>query len=394
MRTGFFGRLVGLRMTHILNSNLTPIQKLKGLAYIALKQRSPLPCYRDTFSRDAAIAFVDSLRLPFEPFGEWRLSPSNPAPSRFASCFAYFALQELGALNRYTPEQRTEWVRYIKNWQREDDGLFHELEENSKTHDAEYIALQLTSFALEILRAENAAPNYPITWLDTISFPTWLYQRDFSDPWKEGNRILFVGELLLLYVILESRLGTIESREPTSTKRDPIAPRGAWLQDDKLMLHQLMNWLDQTVNQNTGFWGATENYHAMLGAYHQYILYKKLNRRPPYIHTAVTNTLELQYPDGLFRRYGYGGACEDIDAIEILKQGCQFVDRQTQKRTQKVFNTVHARLIAMQREDGGYAYNPYIALTYSGIPLLACARGESDLFSTWFRIKTITRLAS
>ncbi|MEK7532138.1 MAG: glycosyltransferase [Patescibacteria group bacterium] len=336
-------------------------QTLKAIAYKLLKQRGPLPRYRDTFSRDAAIAFVDGLRLPFEPFGQWRFSPSNPAPSRFASCFAYFALQELGALIHYTSEQRAEWINYIKNWQREDDGLFHELEENSKTHDVEYIALQLTSFAIEILRAEDTEPNYPIKWLNTISFPTWLYQRNFSDPWKEGNRILFVGELLLH-----------EKRQD--------------------MLNQLMSWLNQTVNQNTGFWGTTENYPAMLGAYHQYILYKKLNRRPPYIHTAVTNTLDLQYPDGLFRRYGYGGACEDIDAVEILIQGAPFVDAATQTRVQKVFNTVHSRLTRMQREDGGFAYNPYIALTYSGVPLLSCARGESDLFSAWFRIKTITAI--
>ena len=335
--------------------------RMTRLAYRALKQRGPLPHYRDTFSRDAAIAFVDSLRLPFEPFGQWRLAPSNPAPSRFASCFAYFALRELDALNHYTKEQRIAWVRYIKSWQREEDGLFHELEENSKTHDAEYIALQLTSFALEILRAEGAEPDYPIMWLEKISFPTWLYQRNFSDPWKEGNRILFVGELLL------------------HEKRTAV-------------LGQLTNWLNETVNQKTGFWGDGELYPAMLGAYHQYILYKKLNRRPPYIHTAVTKTLELQYPDGLFRRYGYGGACEDMDAVEILKQGHPFVDERTQKRIQKVFNTVHAKLAAMQREDGGFAYNPYVALTYSGIPLLACARGESDIFSTWFRLKTIARI--
>jgi len=345
------------------HNNLTPIQKLKGFAYRVLKQRGPLPRYRNTFSQDAAIAFVDSLRLPFEPFGQWRLAPSNPAPSRFASCFAYFTLQEFGALNRYTPKQHTEWVDYIKSWQREDDGLFHELEENSKTHDAEYIALQLTSFALEILRAEGTEPNYPMFWLNTISFPTWLYQRNFSDPWKEGNRILFVGELLL------------HEKRPNT-------------------LNRLFSWLDETINPETGFWGTAENYPAMLGAYHQYILYKKLNRRPPYIHTAVTNTLELQYPDGLFRRYGYGGACEDMDAIEILKQGRPFVDRPTQERIQKVFNTVHARLTRIQREDGGFAYNPYTTLTYSGIPLLACARGESDLFSTWFRIKTMASLVS
>lgn len=127
----------------------------------------------------------------------------------------------------------------------------------------------------------------------------------------------------------------------------------------------------------------------MLGAYHQYILYKKTGRRPPYIHAAVTNTLDLQWSDGLFRRYGYGGACEDMDAVEILKQGFPFADARTQERIQNVFNTVRTKLMAMQREDGGFAYNPYVTLAYSGIPLLACARGESDLFSTWFRLKTI-----
>lgn len=363
-------------------------QNLKALAYRILKQRGPLPRYRDTFSRDAVITFVDSLRLPFEPFGQWRLSPSNPAPSRFASCFAYFVLQELNALDRYTSEQRAEWMQYIQSWQREDDGLFHELEENSKTHDAEYIALQLTSFALEILRTKNTTPTYPIKWLNTTSFPTWLYQRNFSDPWKEGNRILFVGELLLSNC--HSGVSRSEAIESTDQSVDPIArPTGSLQDDKKKMLNQMMSWLDETVNPSTGFWGSGDLYPAMLGAYHQYILYKKTNRQPPYIHAAVTNTLDLQQPDGLFRRYGYGGACEDMDAVEILKQGYPFVDTHTQERIQNVFNIVHAKLTHTQREDDGFAYNPYIALTYSGIPLLACAKGESDLFSTWFRLKTI-----
>jgi len=379
----------------LFKSNLTTKQKIKGVAYILLKQRKPFDSATlrsgSNLSRKKIADFVYSLKLPYTPFGQFKFAPSKVVPSRFASCFAYKILDHLGELDRYTPEQRKEWAEYIRDCQDAADGLWYEIERNSKTHDQEYIALQLTTFALELLEKEGLKPKYPIKWLDKISFPTWLYQRDFSDPWKEGNRILFVGQLL--YFCAEDSSTSLRSAQ----------------NDVNLMLSQLINWLDETVDPQTGFWGTDPNkinfqppyknkpagmYEAMLGAYHQYILYKLVGRTPPYIHSAVTNTLDLQYPDGLFRKYGGGGACEDMDAVEILIQGYPFVDHKTQKQIQAVLQTVHNRLINLQHTDGGFAYNPYLALCYSGIPLLECEKGESDIFSTWFRLKTLDRISN
>ena len=121
-------------------------------------------------------------------------------------------------------------------------------------------------------------------------------------------------------------------------------------------------------------------------------MYKKTGRRPSYIHSAATQTLDLLYPDGLFRRYGAGGACEDMDGVEILTQGYPFGDAQTQKQISAALAGVKKGLKSMERADGGLAYNPSLALAYSGIPLLRCARGESDIFSTYFRLLTISAI--
>ncbi len=346
-------------------SRLTTAQKIKGIAYIFIKQRGKLPEYRSQYSKEEVVEFVDSLRINQPSFGQWRFAPSHKAASRFASCFAYLLLDHLNALETYTPEQRLQWAQYIADCQNPSDGLWYEMEHNSKSHDSKYIALQLTTFALEILKKEGVEPKYKINWLDKISFPTWLYQRDFSDPWKEGNRILFVGQLL-------QYAGETEK------------------------VSQLMKWLDDTVDSQTGFWGTQEpwnnpNYTAMLGAYHQYILYKALGKTPPYVHSALSNTLDLQYPDGLFRKYGFGGACEDMDAVEILSQGLPHVDSSTKNRVQNVLKTVNEKLKSTQHINGGFCYNPYLSLTYSGIPLLKCNKGEPDIFSTYFRVKTISR---
>lgn len=350
-------------LKNVAASNLSIKQKVKGFAYALIKQRGALPTYTGRYSKKQVTDFVDSLRLPEGPFGQWRFAPSHKAASRFASCFAYLLLDELDALDQYNPEQRKQWAHYIASCQNPEDGLWYEMQHESKTHDSEYIALQLTTFALAILKKEGVQPRHPVSWREKISFPSWLHARDFSDPWKEGNRILFVGQLLSLT-------------------------------GDTNRLNELMDYLDNTVDPNTGFWGTQKpwnnpNYTAMLGAYHQYILYKLVGRTPPYVHTALSNTLDLQYPDGLFRRYGYGGACEDMDAIEILKAGLPHVDTLTKKRVQNVFNDVANKLSGQQHPSGGFCYNPFISLMYSGIPMLSCQKGEADIFSTFFRIKTI-----
>jgi hypothetical protein len=203
--------------------------------------------------------------------------------------------------------------------------------------------------------------------VDRASLADWLDRRDWHKAWLEGNRLLFAGQLLI-------HLRDVE--------RDPQA---------QAALDQLFAWLDDQVDPSTGLWGTNRggSLHAcMCGGYHQLLLYYFEKRQVNHPRRLIDSVLSLQHEDGGFRPDGGGGACEDVDAADILVNLYKQIDYR-RRDIRAALRRCYRLLRTMQNPDGGFAYNRVAEFSHNSIPATRCPAGTSNMFSTWFRVHTI-----
>ena len=87
------------------------------------------------------------------------------------------------------------------------------------------------------------------------------------------------------------------------------------------MLIYILGLLDTLNDPRTGLWGTNygaSNFSAVAGAFHFYNHYKYYEREIPSSDSVLENVISIQEKDGLFNPLGGGGACEDLDAIDII----------------------------------------------------------------------------
>ena len=104
------------------------------------------------------------------------------------------------------------------------------------------------------------------------------------------------------------------------------------------------------------------------------------------LEAALAETLATQNAYGGFGLGDASSACEDIDSIEILVRlgrGRPAVDRALLRAL--------AWVLVNQNSDGGLVFRRGQPLSY-GHAELSAAAGESELFSTWFRMLTVVRI--
>jgi hypothetical protein len=244
----------------------------------------------------------------------------------------------------------------------------------SRKHSFEHIACHLTAHALPALDLLGFKPGYPLAFANRFIEPpalsTWLSERDWSDAWLEGNNLLFIGQFLLY---LKNVDGVNEAE---------------WA------FNQLMNWLDYQVDPETGLWG-TNGYcsipAAVYGGYHQLLLYYYTDREIRSAERLVDTVLKLQHEDGGFHPSGGGGACEDIDAIDILVNLYKKVDHR-RPAIRVSLRKALTHILRMQMNDGGFVYRMDQPFIHMGIKRTASAANVSNLFPTWFRIHSLALL--
>ena len=295
----------------------------------------------------------------------------------YGSCYALQVAQYLSQDFQY----KTMCIEAIRSCQEPETGLFRGPELTSwcppedALHDEEHLLYHLTCAVLPVLQDSGVEPQYPIraahAFCDRDYLKKWLEQIDWKDAWFEGNNLLFVGQLLLFLRDHEQQDGAAASLE-------------YWF-----------DWLDHEIDPATGLWG-TNGFcgipAAVYGGYHQLLMYYHEKRPIQYPAELVDAVLSLQHPDGGFRPGGGGGACEDVDAVDILVNVYKRHDVRRPAIRAALRRCVR-HILAAQNPDGGFSYargKPYI---HMGIPSTANEVGQSGAFPTWFRVHTLALIA-
>lgn len=302
------------------------------------------------------------------------------ATTLYSSCFAAMCLHYLGELESERESAVHDWSSYIDSWQDERTGYFlgPEIVSNelsSPAHDYEHIAMHLTAHVLPAMDLLGAKPSHPLRFahpfLDLRYLRDWLDRRNWTDAWLEGNNLLFIGQFLL-------HLRDCEGKK-----------------DAEPALRLYFEWLDACLDPRTGLWGTDGHcspFIAMCGGYHQLLIYYHEDREVCCKEQLIDTVLSLQHPDGGFHPKGGGGACEDVDAVDIL---VNMYKRTSYRRTEirialrKALRTI----LEKQMPDGGFVYRVGEPFVHMGIQRTKSPKNTSNLFATWFRVHAVALIA-
>lgn len=291
----------------------------------------------------------------------------------YSSCFASMVLHHINRLNEYSGDELEVWSRYINHWQERETGYFIGPEITrgdltSSKHAYDHVAMHLTAHVLPALALMNSSPRYPLyfahRFLNEYELREWLNARDWRDAWLEGNNLLFLGQFLI-------HLRDVEGIESASNS-----------------LEIYFEWLGKEIDPKTGLWGTNgycSPFVAMCGGFHQLLVYYYENQEVRFKERLVDTVLRLQHPDGGFSPNGGGGACEDVDAADILVNMYKMNDyrrRDIRIALRRLLRSIRNK----QKEDGGFVYRLNEAFIHNGIRKTYSPPNVSNLFATWFHI--------
>lgn len=308
------------------------------------------------------------------PEGIYASVPGGTA-TLYGTCYAVLGQFYLGQLGQITPITQT----FILDCQDPQTGWFigpelSDLPEKG-LHQREAILHHLAGTVLPVLQEFGIRPTYPLyfahRYCNLTYLNEWLERRDWKQAWLEGNNLLFVGQLLLYLRDVEQHPGAA------------------------IALKRWFEWHDAEMDPNTGLWGTNgycNAFEAMCGGYHQLLLYYYTDRALPRYQQLVDTTLRLQHLDGGFAPTGGGGACEDVDAIDILVNCYKRFDYR-RPAIRYALRKALPLLLSLQQKDGGFPYKRNQPQDHMGIPATRAGRNESTAFATWFRLHTLALIA-
>jgi hypothetical protein len=303
-------------------------------------------------------------------------SVPNRKATLYGTCYAVLTSVYTSAHNKIVKKT----FDFILNTQDKETGYFIGPEiktwcpPKESKHNREHLLMHLTSATLPVCQQFHLKPPYPLkfahAFCDSEYLNNWLENRDMSNAWLEGNNLLFVAQFLIYL-------------------RDVELYPGA---GDALL--KWFDWLDKNIEPETGLWGARKcgSFNAMCGGYHQLLVYYHENHPIKYSDKLVDTVLGLQHWDGGFSPNGGGGACEDVDAVDILVNMYKRYDyRRAEIRYALRRCLMH--ILSTQNPDGGFSYKQNQNQSHMGIPDTIAEPNVSCAFPTWFRIHTLALIA-
>lgn len=329
-------------------------------------------------SRSWAQRASDFIETLYDPtWGGYRSVPGG-AVTLYGTAYGLLARHYLGEKVDVSPDTRS----FLVNCQDRETGYFigPELREWSPPpgakHNREHLLLHLASAALPAMQEFDIAPLHPLRFAqrfcDVSYLAEWLDGRDLTDAWLEGNNLLFVGQLLVYLRDVEAYPGAGQA------------------------LEQWFRWLNDTVDPETGLWGTRHGlcspFVAMCGGYHQLLVYYHEGRPIRSPDRLVDTVLRLQHADGGFSPAGGGGACEDVDAIDILVNVYKRFDHR-RPHIRAALRRAADSILGLQNGDGGFSYKRGLVQGHMGIPAAHAAPNISTAFATWFRVHTLALIA-
>lgn len=302
--------------------------------------------------------------------------PGGPV-TLYGTCYAALGKFYLGSNEAMSEPTK----HFIVGCQDEESGLMvgPELRDFTSAkgamHDREHLLLHLTCAAVPTCQHFGIPLKYPIAaahqLCDLDYLRDWMGRRDLKAAWFEGNNILFVGQLLIYLRDVERHPGA-------------QAALDIWF-----------DWLDTHMDPQNGLWGTNgfcSPKEAVYGGYHQLLVYYYERHGLGNPRGLVDTVLGLQHVDGGFNPNGNGGACEDVDCVDIL---VNLYKQQDYRRAEirYALRRCLQHILEIQNPDGGFPYNRNQPQSHMGIPGTKASPNQSTAFATWFRVHTMALMA-
>lgn len=262
---------------------------------------------------------------------------ANADDTIFCTCFALFILDLFKETEKFTHEERQDWISYIQSFQNNEHGYFEP--ERYYHEDKERNCYQLTCFCLSALGILGAEPRFPLTFVEQWETPgdvkKYLYERGCNEGKPgSGNKAMFLA-IFLTYEYERTR--------------------------EKQLLDKINTWFefhDETQN-DSGFWGRGKSSHFFLGVqngFHQLLVYFYWRRRVNKLDRIVDTILDIQDNQGFFSPVPGGWPCYDYDAIHILVNAYKLVDYRRLEIEKGLERAFHA-VFGSQNCDGGFSHS-------------------------------------
>lgn len=256
-----------------------------------------------------------------------------------------------------------------------DDGYFYDF----ATFNYKYIqgdgwgARHFVPHAIIAYERLGAIPNKSFSYISSLytekNLISLLESLNWRQPWGASNVVM---NYLTVMQYSRDRMGDIKAEKA---------------------LECALEWLLKRIRKDCGMWfqGRMENQiqinEAIRAAYHIYPLFIYDNIELPFRERVIDKILESQNKAGGFDILLNSSACHDIDAIDPLIR----FNLQTNYRTDEVKDCVARSLewvLHNQMEDGGFVFSLGEKFNY-GHRNLSSAKGESNMFATWFRTLSV-----
>ena len=285
-------------------------------------------------SKEVIKNYILSLK---NPQGGFFLQKQYNQSTLMSSAFSILSLELINSLNHI--DIKNEASQFLKNQDKE-SGLIIDPKLNFPLNNIEdleknYIHYQTTAFSISALDALGHTPEHKFIFLDNFRGKQQIMQFfdkiNWDNPWHESNKIMF---LLQFFSYEYLRVKNNQSLN---------------------FIHIILDQLDKMHDPETGLWGTQFNassFVAMAATYHFLIFYKYFNRGINFSDQIATSVLRLQMKDGLYHPFGGGGACEDLDAIDVLSK---VVINGDSRIEQSLKHSYHA-LEKNYNSDGGFCW--------------------------------------
>ncbi len=364
-RKGFADTIV-----HCIHGPVRRMQIERALASQQRKCIESLDSLNIADVRARTLAFVESMRIHEQPYGQWGYSCSSRKPVLYASIYALLIKHLYGELGNLPRRYTQEWTNYIESFQSE-DGLFRdpavtcEIAENVDWWGWRHLTLhalmglaalgKVAPKKLKILKPFEDK-DYLINWLRTRNWE--------SDPAHVSNEIQNWGTML---------------QYARDFQGQDWADRA---------LRAIYEFLDEIQDRNTGLWGNNFDTPKNLSigvqtGYHFWCLYFYDSQPVNYREKIVDTCLKTQS-----KLYGFGvsansSACEDIDSIDPLARLYSQIDHHRKDVIAALEGALSWVLVNMN-EDGGFVFRRAEPFIY-GHRNMSSKADESAMFPTWFR---------
>ena len=206
---------------------------------------------------------------------------------------------------------------------------------NSIDLESSYIHYQTTAFSLSAIDALGGHPNHKLAFLDSFrgkkKLSSFFHTIDWKNAWHESNKIMFLLQFFS-YDFLKNK------------NKDSY---------DNIVF--ILDFLDNYQDPRTGLWGTqykASTFVGMAAAYHFLIFYKYFNRKINFPNKIFQNVFILQMKDGLFHPFGGGGACEDLDAIDVVSKVTSELSADSINHIKLAYNA----LIQNYDKNGGFCW--------------------------------------